>query len=610
MQIHALRLLTAAALVVTTAAILPAQTRFAVLMKRNSYVQTSATVVTAHPNDPYAFFATIDGTATTPPAPNSVTLPNGGATKALVWVTDDEEWRFQESFSTAAARDAAYPDGTYGFTLGGQATTVSLTGGLFPNAPVATLSQGTFGTNGTLVFERTQPLTITLQYGAGFVSGSSRLAISVWGPGFDDQVSTDASEYTQSQVSLVIPANSVAAGTPLTINLEANRVLALDTTKFPGFTLATGYTSETDISAVASGVAAPQFRDQPRSQTIPAGSTVVFSGWAENATTYQWRRDGLPIPNATGARLVLSGASTIAGTYTLAATNAGGTTVSQSATLTVYGGVDVGRLTNLSIRANAGTGAETLIVGLSVGGSGTAGAKPLLIRGLGPTLAPFLPNFLADPMITAYQGETVIATNDNWAGDATVQARGTRVWAHPLISNASLDAALAPTPVPGVFSVHVTGKAGGSGIALAEIYDASEEMTATTPRLINVSARTHAGTGDNVLIAGFYVGGSTSRTVLIRGLGPTLAGLGVPGALADPQLKLYTGEMLIWQNDNWGGDQLLVDVGNSVYAYEVTDRQSRDAMMLVTLAPGGYTVHLGGVNNGTGVGLVEVYEVP
>lgn len=601
----------AAVLVVTTAATLSAQSRFAVLMKRNSYVQNSATTVVAHPNDPHAFFASIDGTATSPATPNSVRLPNGGATKALAYVAADEQWLYHESFATPAARDAAFPDGTYTFTVGGQAESVPLTGALYPTAPIATLSTGTFASNGTLNFDRTQPLTITVQYGAGFVSGASRLAIHAWGENFSSEATTDASGYTLSQLSLVIPANAVPAGTQLTINLEANRVPTMDANKFPGLTLAAGYTAETDITAIASGtVSAPQFAAQPNGHMVPAGGTVVLTAWAETATSYQWRRDGTPIPNATGSRLVLSGASTLDGAYSVAATNAGGTTISQSATVSVYNGLDVGRLSNLSIRANAGTGPQTLIVGLSVGGNGTSGAKPLLIRGLGPTLAAFLPNFLVDPMITTYQGETAIATNDNWSGDATVMARGARVYAYPLVSTTSLDAALAPTPNPGVFSVHVTGKSGGTGIALAEIYDASETMTATTPRLINVSARTQAGTGDNVLIAGFYVGGSTSRTVLIRALGPTLAGLGVPGALGDPQLKLYKGETLVWQNDNWGGEQLFVDVGNSVYAYQVTDRQSRDAMMLLTLAPGGYTVHVSGVNNATGVALVEVYEVP
>ncbi len=600
-----------AALLVMSAAIVSAQDdRFAVLMKHRVNVQTGATTTTADPETPYGFSAELDGTATSPTPPNSITLPNGGATKPLVYTADDEQWLIEQGFTSEAALTTAYPNGTYGLTVGGQTTTVALTGDAYPDAPVATLSQGTFA-NGILNFDRSQPLTITISYGAGFVAGFSRLAIEVDGFNYENDVSTDDSNFTQSQLSLVLPANSIPSGAELSIQLEANRILTLDATKIPGTTVVAAYTTHTRLTAQASGTpGVPQFLTQPISQTIVPGGTVVFTAFASNATAFSWRRNGSPIPNAFGPTLVLSGMLAVPATYTAVATNANGSIVSQPATLTVYAGDDVGRLSNLSIRAGAGTGAATLIVGLSVGGSGTSGTKPLLVRGLGPTLAAFLPNFLTDPVITMYQGETAVANNDNWGGDATIEARSTQVFAYGMVSPTSLDAALAPTPAPGVYSVHVTGKAGATGITLAEIYDASATMTATTPRLINVSARTQVGTGDNVLIAGFYIGGSTARTVLIRGLGPTLATLGVPGALADPQLKLYRGETMIRQNDNWNGDPMLVNIGNSVYAYEVADRQSKDAMILMTLAPGGYTVHVGGVNDTTGVALVEVYEVP
>jgi len=113
-----------------------------------------------------------------------------------------------------------------------------------------------------------------------------------------------------------------------------------------------------------------------------------------------------------------------------------------------------------------------------------------------------------------------------------------------------------------------------------------------------------------VLIAGFVIGGTTSRTVLIRAIGPGLTPFGVTGTLADPRLQLFSGSTLVRENDNWNGDQLLVGLGNTVGAFEIADRQSRDAMLLLTLAPGSYTARVGGANNGTGVALVEVYEVP
>ncbi|MEI8257425.1 MAG: hypothetical protein WCJ30_17260, partial [Deltaproteobacteria bacterium] len=105
-------------------------------------------------------------------------------------------------------------------------------------------------------------------------------------------------------------------------------------------------------------------------------------------------------------------------------------------------------------------------------------------------------------------------------------------------------------------AVKVTGVGGTTGITLAEIYDASgAAFTASIPRLINVSARAQVGTGDGVLIAGFVIDGTASRTVLIRAVGPTLGAYGVGGALADPQLELtHTvsgATVVVASNDNW-----------------------------------------------------------
>ena len=266
---------------------------------------------------------------------------------------------------------------------------------------------------------------------------------------------------------------------------------------------------------------------------------------------------------------------------------------------------------NLAIRTNAGTGAQTLIVGFAVGGGGTAGEKPLLVRGVGPSLTQFgLTGVLADPVMTMFKDGATVATNDDWAGNAQVSARATQVAAFGLTSTASLDAALAASPTPGSYSVQVTGKNNGTGISLAEIYDASPAAAPGVPRLVNVSARTQVGSGNDILIAGFVVGGSTSRTVLIRAIGPGLAPFGVTGTLADPRLQLFASGTLLRENDNWNGDQLLVNMGNNVGAFEVADRQSRDAMLLLTLPPGSYTAQVSGANSGTGVALVEVYEVP
>ena len=276
------------------------------------------------------------------------------------------------------------------------------------------------------------------------------------------------------------------------------------------------------------------------------------------------------------------------------------------------------RLSNLSVRIGAGTGDRTLIVGFVVGGAGTSGAKPLLVRGVGPTLASYgVTGTLADPSLALIpQGaSTALATNDNWAGDAQLISVGNAVGAFPLSSAASKDAAFYLTPASGVYTVQVTGTGGTTGIALAEIYDASgTSYNITTPRLINLSARAQVGTGEGVLIAGFVIDGTASRTVLIRAVGPTLATYGVGGVLADPQLELTQAingsNVVVATNDNWGGDAQITSVASTVGAFALGSAASKDAAILVTLPPGIYTAKASGAAGSTGVALIEVYEVP
>jgi hypothetical protein len=117
------------------------------------------------------------------------------------------------------------------------------------------------------------------------------------------------------------------------------------------------------------------------------------------------------------------------------------------------------------------------------------------------------------------------------------------------------------------------------------------------------------GTGENIMVAGFVVGGNVPLKVLIRAVGPTLASFGVSGVLADPKLELYGGPDKIGENDNWGGTATLRDAFTVTQEFPLPDN-SKDAAMLITLPPGLYTAQVSGVGNTTGVALIEVYEVP
>lgn len=270
-----------------------------------------------------------------------------------------------------------------------------------------------------------------------------------------------------------------------------------------------------------------------------------------------------------------------------------------------------GYLGNLSIRSTAGSGTQTLIVGVTVGGAGTSGDKRLLIRGIGPALGGFgLAGALADPRLEVYSGSTVIAANDNWDAAATPSATQSSVGAFALTAG-SRDAALIGNTPSGGYTVQITGAAGTTGVALAELYDLTPtaSFTSATPRLTNLSARTQVGTGADILIAGFNLGGSGQRRLLIRAIGPGLATFGLTGVLADPKLEVYSGSTIVASNDNWDAATTPLATQSSVGAFGLT-AGSRDAVLIVNLAPGSYTAQVSGVGGTSGIGLVELYELP
>ncbi len=385
-----------------------------------------------------------------------------------------------------------------------------------------------------------------------------------------------------------------------------------------------GSTALQSLTVTVSGPSAsrgPVFTTQPVPRlNLASGTsnTVVFTVAATGtpAPTYQWRRNGVAVTAQRSPTYVLTNASDAqAGTFTCVVTNSEGSVESRPSVLSfsATAPTSVGRLTNISIRTNAGTGAKTLIVGFALGGAGTTGSTPLLVRGMGPSLTQFgLTGVLADPVTTLFAGDTALATNDNWGGVTAISNRATQVGAFAFASASSLDAALAVAPAPRSYTVQVADRTGGTGLALAEIYDAvaAGAFTPTTPRLVNVSARTDVGAGGDILIAGFYIGGTTAKTVLIRAIGPTLAEFGVTDTLADPKLQLFSDATLISENDNWGGDTGLTSVGDTVGAFRLINPRSGDAVLLATLPPGLYSAQVSGANGGSGVALVEIYEVP
>jgi xyloglucan-specific exo-beta-1,4-glucanase len=266
------------------------------------------------------------------------------------------------------------------------------------------------------------------------------------------------------------------------------------------------------------------------------------------------------------------------------------------------GNTGTAHLINVSIRATAGTGANTLIAGFVLSGNGV---KPILLRGIGPTLSDYnVSGALGDPSIVLYNSSGAsLGKNDDWGGATALSTTFASLGAFSLAAS-SKDAALLTPLTAGARTMHVTTSNSTSGVALAEVYDA--DTSSTDLQLVNISGRGAVDATSN-LIAGFVVGGTGSMNVLVRAVGPTLTDYGVTGVLSNPNVTIYNSSgVAVASNDDWGGSSALSSTFTQVGAFNLP-ASSKDAAILLTLTPGPYTAVVSGSNGATGVALVEVY---
>ena len=346
----------------------------------------------------------------------------------------------------------------------------------------------------------------------------------------------------------------------------------------------------------------------PVATTLGGGAIFTAAVTGDATVTYQWRKNQAAIAGATGPSFTITDVQNAdAATYDLLVANGFSATISFPTPLTVTPVTIPSRLTNVSVRGFSGTGAQALVIGFVVGGSGS---ESMLVRAVGPTLAEFgVTGLLADPQLTVYaSGEQVAATNDNWGGTAALTAAFQLAGAFALPTG-SLDSAVLKNLSTGAYTAVVNGAGGGTGVALLEAYDV-DTAPAPVARCVNVSALGFAGTGPNALTIGFIVTGATSKTLLIRTIGPTLAAFGVGGVLANPQLTVFdSGQNVVAANAGWAGTAELTAAFNYVGAFSLPPT-SQDSALLVTLAPGNYTAVVAGAGGSTGMALIEMYEMP
>ena len=582
------------------------------MAKIERFKQTADGVVNLNSGNPFEFAAqaSFEG---------SLTGPNGSVVQLDIEVVGNF-YETVQTFTTQAEMDAAYPSGVYTFAVPSQAPIKStLSADLYPPTPAVV--QG-YWSGGSLLVDPAHPFFLSFSSIPGFLTVGAATQVNfnlAPGTGGADVLDSEWDSETDdaAPAGITIPSGTLSAGSFYTLDLQYTVFSTLDSTTVPGSLVAAQFQRRTQISILAQAppIASPAALLQPQSQTIAIGSTVVFNFLAGGtpAPTYQWYHNGSPLGSGL-ATLTISGTkSADAGTYYCVAANSVGSVTSSQVTLAISQAQDVGRLVNISCRSLVGTSSNIMIAGFVVGGAGTSGSENLLIRGSGPALAAFsVSGTLPDPQLQIFSGSSLLASNSGWAGSPAIAAAAATVNAFAWTAGASHDSAVLQPLGSGAYTAQISGQAGDTGVSLAEVYDETPAgtYTATSPRLVNISARVQVGTGGNILIAGFVIGGSTSRTVLIRASGPALVPFGVPGTLPDPKLQLYSGSAVLATNSSWQGDQAILGAAEAVKAFAWNDPSSADSAILVTLPPGAYTAQVSGASGDTGVALVEIYEVP
>jgi hypothetical protein len=253
---------------------------------------------------------------------------------------------------------------------------------------------------------------------------------------------------------------------------------------------------------------------------------------------------------------------------------------------------------NLSTRMHVQTGDNVGIGGFIITGTSP---KRVLLRAIGPSLSQFgISNALSDPVLELINASSIsVASNNNWRDSQENAIQGTG-----LAPANDLEAAIDATLIPGNYTAILKGNGTTTGVGLVEVYDLNPT---TSSKLGNISTRAFVGTDNNIVIAGFILGNNSGSTrVILRGIGPSLEASGVTNPLANPTLELRDSNgVLLRANNDWQDDS---GQAGELTAAGLAPTNNLESGIAATLSPGLYTALLSGVNNGTGTGLVEVYD--
>jgi hypothetical protein len=258
---------------------------------------------------------------------------------------------------------------------------------------------------------------------------------------------------------------------------------------------------------------------------------------------------------------------------------------------------------NISTRANVGTGDNVLIGGIIISGSNPA---TVVFRALGRSLAAFgVTGVLDNPTLELHDSTGAeIAINFDWKENSAEDQMV--LTDNGLAPTDDFESAIVMTLDPGAYTAIVSGENDTTGVSVVEAYNLSSDTADS--KFANISTRGNVGTGENVMIGGFILGGGGGglSEVIVRGIGPSLTDFGITDALADPFLELHDSEgTVIASNDNWMDDpnmQTVMDRG-------LAPSDPNESALYQVLPIGAYTAILSGVGDTTGIGLVEAYHL-
>jgi hypothetical protein len=263
------------------------------------------------------------------------------------------------------------------------------------------------------------------------------------------------------------------------------------------------------------------------------------------------------------------------------------------------------RLFNISTRGQVLTGNDVMIAGFII--SGTT-PKTVVVNVAGPSLANFgITNGLANPTLTLVRSsdQAVLGTNDDWQSQGA--ANVTTIQVSGFQPNHAQEPAIVATLAPGAYTAIVSGVGNTTGVGLVGVF----EMDRPDAAISNISTRGKVLTGNDVMIAGFIINGTTSKTVVVNVAGPSLVPFGIANALLNPTLTLVrsSDQFVLGTNDNWQTQTNPGDVA-AIQATGFQPNNSAEPALIATLPPGAYTAIVSGVGGSTGVGLVGVFAAP